>query len=144
MTTPRASIASLALVVACGCTVRVNDSRVAVQGPESWHDVDRTYEIAGTYYRRGNGNTVWYVIVTKERPSTVSPTETKKRALPLIRYAYEHQLHERTKILPLRGMDPPLIGFAVELTSPAGDKVLDSYEVPGGEVTWRLAHPDEP
>jgi hypothetical protein len=121
----------------------VDDSRLGVQGPESWHDGDRTYEIAATYYRRGIGNAIWYVVVPKEIRGTVRPIENKNRALPLIRYVYEHRLHERGKILPVRGSIQPLIGISVEFVSTGSGKVIGSYDVPGGEVSWRLAHPDD-
>ena len=137
-------VASLAASVVLACTVRVNDPRLAIGGPESWHAGGRTYEIAGTYYKRGTGNSVWYVIVPRDTPANMTPLEVRIRALPLIRYAYEHRLHERAKIMPLRGNVSPTAGFSVEFMDAGSGKVTDSYEVPGGEVSWRLAHPDEP
>jgi hypothetical protein len=65
-------------------------------------------------------------------------------ALPLIKYAHEHHTADRVQMAPLRGGGPPSINLAVDLVSPQDHHLLLRYEVPAGEVTWRLGHPDEP
>jgi hypothetical protein len=115
---------------------------LARSGRETWNVDGRAYELAETYYKRV-GNSLRFVMVTKVAAAELAPEEAKALALPLIRYARDHGLHERITIRPLRGNAPPMVGFAVEFVSGKSGKVVGDYNVPGGVVTWRLAHPND-
>jgi hypothetical protein len=73
---------------------------MAVQGPEVWTIDAQQYKIDATYYLtlpEGLQYTIDY-----ELPTSVKLPHEAEAALaiafPLIRYAYEHQLHQRTNI----------------------------------------------
>ena len=119
--------------------------RLAVGGAETWNVGDREYGLSATHYERAAGNGVVYVM-TYPVPSATSGTilsgdEAAREALPLIRYAYEHHAADRARIPPRRGTVSSVSSLAVDLVSPEDRHVIYRYEVPTGEVTWRLAHP---
>jgi hypothetical protein len=115
---------------------------MAEQGPETWHVGSQEYRILSTHYEWGAANTIVYVMsYTVEPAASGTPAQT---ALPLIRYAVEHHTPDRVRVKALRGGAPAFVNLAVDLVSPKDHHVLFRYEVPAGEVTWRLAHPNEP
>jgi hypothetical protein len=136
-------ISLVSLLLLATCTLQSGNGKIARGGPETWNVDGRAYELAETYFKRV-GNSVRFVIVSKTAVATLAPDEAKALALPLIRHAKEHRLHERTTIRPLRGNVPLMVGFAVEFVYGEAGKVIAGYDVPGGEVTWRLAHPNDP
>lgn len=121
--------------------------RLAVGGAETWNVGDHQYNLSATHYERAAGNGVVYVM-TYPVPSTTSETifgvdEAAREALPLIRYAYEHRAADRARIPPVRGTTSSVTRLAVDLVSPDDQRLIYRYEVPTGEVTWRLAHLNE-
>lgn len=130
----------IAVLFLAACTLQSGDTKLARRGREVWEVDGRTYELSQTYYKWVS-NSVRFVMVVKTAAAILAPDEVKALAIPLIRYAREHRLHERTTIRPIRGNVPPMIGFAVEFVSGESGKVIGDYDVLGGEVTWRLAHP---
>jgi hypothetical protein len=125
------------------CTLQSGNDKFARRGRESWSVDGRTYEVAETYYK-WVGNSARFVMVTKAGSEMLAPDEAKTLALPLIRYARDRRMHERTAVGPLRGREPPMVGFAVVFVWGEAGKVVGEFDVPGGEVTWRLAHPNDP
>jgi len=136
----------LAMFFLATCTLLSDSRKLARRGREAWNVDGRNCEIVETYYKRTgpSGNSVRFVIVSKVAAAILAPDEAKALSLPLIRYARDHHMHERTKIVPNRGNNPRMVGFAVELVSGESGKIVGDFEVPGGEVTWRLAHPNDP
>jgi hypothetical protein len=135
--------------LACGsaCSQDREQLRLAEAGPETWRTGVREYRLASTHYERGTGSEVLYVM-TYPVPSTSAATsftadEAASQSLPLIRYAYEHHASERVRIPPLRGTMSSPANLVVDLISPNDRRRLFRYEVPAGEVAWRLAHPTE-
>jgi hypothetical protein len=145
----RDALAGLMVVTAAfGCSRDQSPLRLAQSGAETWRAGSGEYRILSTHYERGAGNTVVYVM-TYAIESAASETAIKSgsaapTALPLIKYAYEHHAADRVQIDPLRGTAPPSMNLAVDLVSHEDHHLLLRYEVPAGEVNWRLGHPDEP
>jgi hypothetical protein len=140
------SFVVLAALFLAACTLSVENPKLARRGSEAWKVEGRDYEILETYYKRTgpSGNTIRFVMAAKVAAAMLAPDEAKMLALPLIKYARDHRLHERTTIPPNRGSDLTMVGFTVEWVSRESGKVVGDFEVPGGEVTWRLAHPNDP
>jgi hypothetical protein len=121
--------------------------RLAAAGPETWRVGPHEYHLASTHYERGTGNEVRYVMTypvsSPTGTTSVAPEDAAAQALPLIRYAYEHRTFERAHISPVRGTESSPPNLAVDLTSVSDGHAVFRYEVPAGEVSWRLAHPAE-
>jgi len=122
--------------------------RLVEAGQETWRVGPREYHLSSTHYERGPGTEVRYVMtypVSVPTGSTsIAADAAAEQALPLIRYAYEHRTYERTRVPPARGTEHSQPNLVVELTSISDGRSLFRYEVPAGEISWRLAHPTEP
>ena len=120
---------------------------IADAGPETWRVGVGEYRLSSTHYERGPGSEVRYVMtypVPAEPGATSLPSErAAELAFPLIRYAYDHHTADRTRIPPVRGTTGSPPNLVVDLISASDGHLLFRYEVPSGEVTWRLAHPNE-
>jgi hypothetical protein len=135
--------------LSCGsaCSQDREQVRLAEAGPETWRAGTQEYRLASTHYERGTGNEVLYVMTYPVPLATAATSftadEAASQALPLMRYAYEHHASERARIPPLRGTISAPANLVVDLISPNDRRRIFRYEVPAGEVSWRLAHPTE-
>jgi hypothetical protein len=122
-------------------------AHIAEGGPETWRVGHGEYHVSSTHYEKGPGNETRFVMTYAVPPDKEATTHTSESAaelaLPLIRYAYEHRAAERERLTPTRGTMSSPPNLVVDLVSPSDGHLLFRYEVPSGEISWRLEHPTE-
>lgn len=122
-------------------------AHIAEGGPETWRVGHAEYQVSSTHYERGPGNdtrfVMTYAVPPKKAATTYTSESAAEQALPLIRYAYEHRASERERITSTRGSMSSPPNLVVDLISPTDGHLLFRYEVPSGEIRWRLEHPTE-
>jgi hypothetical protein len=106
-----------------GCKVRVGDkaeNRIAEQGAESWQIDGKTYSIGSTYYlvlppREQLQYTIEYLVSDPKLLADLTDERAGAIAMPLMKYAWQHHLFERTQITSSKGgaLKPSLIGVAI-------------------------------
>jgi hypothetical protein len=130
-------IAALVMLVACHSYD--GSTPIAREGGASWSiDGSHVIEVASTYYRRGPGRIVTYVVrleVPEEEAFGLNDERAFTVARPVLDYVYLRRPYERIKVQPLRGSPPPLLHIAVEIV---GAKSYYELNVPLLELGSRL------
>ena len=118
------------VLLASGCEVRCGNpgtastaptaghNPMAQSGPEVWQIGERKYEISSTYYLalpEGLQFTIDYPYTFSTSPSELTEEQALQAAMPLMRYAYETGVYNRSRISKLGAgrQEPTRIGVAL-------------------------------
>jgi hypothetical protein len=113
-----------AVISASGCKVKLGDKaergRMAEKGPESWQIDGKTYTIGSTYYLvlppgEQLQYTIEYLVSDPQLLDGLNDERAGAIAMPLMRYAWQQRLFERTTVTSSKGatLRPSLIGVAI-------------------------------
>lgn len=134
---------SLAIALSSGCRLGVDKQKMSEVRGEQWAIPGGVVVTVSTFYERGDGLGVNYVIqwggFSEKELFGINDESGFELARPLLTYVHQNRTFERTKFLPVRGTSPPPIRIVVELKL-ASQPQTKGYRVtvPSGELSWRL------
>ncbi len=137
-----------ATAMASSCLRTGEPTQLSPAGAETWKIDGHDHQLSSTHYERrgryGVAYVMTYAIPTSTSATIVTADKAALLSLPLIKYAHDRRSFERAQMPPLKAMTAPPVSLVVDLLSASDRHLLYRYEVPAGEVTWRLMNPTAP